>query len=97
LKGEGRPINHLEERCALLAALDCVDLVIAFDGPTAASLVAAVRPDIYVKGEDHDLDRLPEATTATRLGARLVSIPYLRAVSTTQIIERVLGMTSSVS
>jgi D-beta-D-heptose 7-phosphate kinase/D-beta-D-heptose 1-phosphate adenosyltransferase len=97
LKGEGRPIQQLEERCALLAALDCVDLVLAFDGPTASSLVEAVRPDIYVKGEDHDLERLPEATVARRLGARLVSVPHIRAVSTTQIIERVLGMSGSAS
>jgi D-beta-D-heptose 7-phosphate kinase/D-beta-D-heptose 1-phosphate adenosyltransferase len=95
LKGEGRPIQQLEERCALLAALDCVDLVLAFDGPTASSLVEAVRPDVYVKGEDHDLERLPEATVARRLGARLVSVPHIRAVSTTQIIERVLGMSGS--
>jgi D-beta-D-heptose 7-phosphate kinase/D-beta-D-heptose 1-phosphate adenosyltransferase len=97
LKGQGRPIHQLEERCALLAALDCVDLVIAFDGPTACNLVAAVRPDVYVKGEDHDLERVPEGTLARSLGARLVSIPHVRAVSTTQIIERVLGVTNVVS
>jgi D-beta-D-heptose 7-phosphate kinase/D-beta-D-heptose 1-phosphate adenosyltransferase len=91
LKGEGRPIHQLEERCALLAALDCVDLVVAFDGPTARSLVAAVRPDVYVKGEDHDLERVPEGIVATGVGARLVSIPRMHSVSTTQIIERVRG------
>ena len=92
LKGEGRPINDVEERVALLRALDCVDHVVVFEGPTASPLVAAVRPDVYVKGDDHDIERVPEAAAARQLGARLVSIPRARAVSTSQIIDRVLSV-----
>jgi D-beta-D-heptose 7-phosphate kinase/D-beta-D-heptose 1-phosphate adenosyltransferase len=91
LKGEGRPINNVEERRALLEALGCVDQVIVFDGPSAASVVRAVRPDVYVKGDDHEIERLPEAVLARQLGARLVSMPRVHAVSTTQIIDRVLA------
>jgi D-beta-D-heptose 7-phosphate kinase/D-beta-D-heptose 1-phosphate adenosyltransferase len=90
LKGPGRPINQVEERAAVLRALDCVDHVIVFEEPTASALVAAVRPDVYVKGDDHDVDRVPEATVARELGARLVSIPRVRSISTSQIIDRVL-------
>ncbi|MDQ6743744.1 MAG: PfkB family carbohydrate kinase [Candidatus Dormibacteraeota bacterium] len=92
LKGEGRPINHSDARRAVLQALDCVDHVVVFDGPTASGLLAAVRPDVYVKGDDHDMERVPEAGVARELGARLVTIPRAHAISTSQIIDRVLGV-----
>jgi D-beta-D-heptose 7-phosphate kinase/D-beta-D-heptose 1-phosphate adenosyltransferase len=90
LKGEGRPINGVDDRRAVLEALDCVDHVLVFDEPTASRLVEAVRPEVYVKGDDHDLDRVPEAAVARELGARLVSIPRARSISTSQIIDRVI-------
>jgi D-beta-D-heptose 7-phosphate kinase/D-beta-D-heptose 1-phosphate adenosyltransferase len=91
LKGEGRPINDAQERRAMLAALDCVDHVVVFEGLTASAVLAAVRPDVYVKGDDHDLEQLPEAAAAREVGARLVSVPRARRVSTSQIIDRVLS------
>jgi D-beta-D-heptose 7-phosphate kinase / D-beta-D-heptose 1-phosphate adenosyltransferase len=91
LKGEGRPINDVEERRALLEALDCVDLVLVFDGPNACNELAAVRPALFVKGDDHDIERVPERTVAREIGSRLVSIPHLHAVSTSLIINRVLS------
>jgi D-beta-D-heptose 7-phosphate kinase/D-beta-D-heptose 1-phosphate adenosyltransferase len=92
LKGEGRPINDVKEREGMLRALDCVDHVVVFGGPTAGSVVAAVRPDVYVKGDDHDIEAVPEAAAARELGAQLVSIPRARTVSTSQIIDRVLAV-----
>ncbi len=64
LKGEGRPVNALENRAAVLAALAAVDLVTAFDAPTPLELIAAVRPDVLVKGADY--------TEAQVVGAELV-------------------------
>jgi D-beta-D-heptose 7-phosphate kinase/D-beta-D-heptose 1-phosphate adenosyltransferase len=92
LKGEGRPIYDAEERRSMLEALDCVDRVLVFEGLTASAVVAAVRPDVYVKGDDHDLRRLPEAAAAREVGAQLVTIPRARSVSTSLIIDRVLSV-----
>ena len=52
LKGPGRPLTTLEDRAQVLAALSCVDHLVAFDEPTAAHLVELLRPDVYVKGGD---------------------------------------------
>jgi len=52
LKGDGRPVNRLEDRMALLAGLECVSLVTSFDEDTPLQLIQAVTPDVLVKGED---------------------------------------------
>lgn len=52
-KGPSRPLVTQDERAELLAALACVDYVTIFDEPTAEALVAALQPDIYVKGGDY--------------------------------------------
>ena len=53
LKGPRRPLVPQDERAAVLAALACVDYVTIFDEPTAAPLLAALRPAVYVKGADY--------------------------------------------
>ena len=53
LKGPRRPLVPEDERAAVLAALACVDYVTIFDEPTAAPLLAALRPAVYVKGADY--------------------------------------------
>ncbi len=60
IKGAGRPVNRVADRAAVLAALGTVDHVVAFDGHTPLALVEAIRPDVYVKGADHDVLSLPE-------------------------------------
>ncbi len=91
----GRPIVPQAERAELLAALACVDAVIIFDALTAESLVAALRPDVYVKGGDWGEPggrRPPEAGVAERYGGRVVYLPYVPARSTTRIIERIRAL-----
>jgi rfaE bifunctional protein nucleotidyltransferase chain/domain len=53
LKGPQRPLVAQDERAALLAALRCVDYVTIFEQPTAEALVAAIQPEVYVKGGDY--------------------------------------------
>lgn len=89
LKGAGRPINQLEDRAAVLAALSSVDHVIAFDEDTPIELVRAVRPHVFVKGGDYTLDRLPEAEVVRAQGGEIRILPYVRDRSTTSVIERV--------
>ena len=59
LKGKGRPVNPAPDRAEVLAGLRAVDHVVVFDEDTAEELVRRLQPDIYVKGGDYSLDRLP--------------------------------------
>ena len=64
-KGPARPLVAQDERAELLAALACVDYVVIFDEPTAEALVAALQPDIYVKGGDYRPDAATSPATPT--------------------------------
>ena len=89
IKGPKRPINQEDDRAAVLAALSCVDLVVLFDEATPASLIEAVRPDLFVKGGDYTLETLPEAPLVQSLGGEVKLLPFLDDRSTTGIIDRI--------
>jgi D-beta-D-heptose 7-phosphate kinase / D-beta-D-heptose 1-phosphate adenosyltransferase len=89
LKGAGRPINDLEDRAQVLAALSAVDHIVPFDETTPVELVRAVRPDVFVKGGDYTLERMPEAGLVQALGGVVRILPYVSDRSTSSIIERV--------
>lgn len=89
LKGASRPINTLDDRVRILAALSYIDHIIAFDGDTADEIIAAIRPDIFVKGGDYTRETLPEAGLVERLGGAVCILPYMEDRSTTGIIERI--------
>jgi len=89
LKGPDRPINTLEDRVEVLAALSCVDHLIPFDDDTPERLIEALRPDVFVKGGDYTRDRLPEAALVERLGGEVRILPFVADRSTTRIIERI--------
>lgn len=89
LKGPARPINNLEDRTKVLAALSYVDHVIAFDGDSPTDVIRAVRPDIYVKGGDYTRETLPEAPLIESLGGAVCILPYLQDRSTTGLIDRI--------
>lgn len=89
LKGSSRPINTLSDRVQVLAALSCIDHIIAFDDDTPCNLVRAVRPDVFVKGGDYTREMLPEAPIVEALGGTVQILPYLENRSTTSIIERI--------
>lgn len=91
----GRPIVGQDERAELLAALGCVDVVVIFDALTAEGLVAALRPNIYVKGGDWnrpDGPRPPEAALVEAYGGRIVYLPYIPDRSTSAIIARIRAL-----
>lgn len=88
LKGPGRPLVPAAERARLLAALKPVTAAIVFDADTAASLLRALQPDIYVKGGDYADKSLPERGTVEAYGGRVVLIDYLPGHSTSALIER---------
>ena len=90
LKGEKRPIVPQEERAQLLAALQCVDYVVVFEERTAEKLLAALRPEVYVKGGDWAIEDLPEAKVVAEYGIRVEILPQVPSRSTTDIIEIIL-------
>lgn len=89
LKGPGRPIHSLSDRVRVLAALECVDHVVPFNGDTASGLIEAIKPEIYAKGGNYDLNLLPEVPIVERLGGEIVLLPYMGESSTAGIIERI--------
>lgn len=91
LKGEDRPIVPEAERAGLLAALRSVDHVVLFDSESPRDLIELVRPDVYVKGGDYNVEMLPEAPLVQRLGGEVVLVDYVGGRSTTEIVERIRG------
>jgi D-beta-D-heptose 7-phosphate kinase/D-beta-D-heptose 1-phosphate adenosyltransferase len=89
LKGPERPVNPLDDRIEVLAALSCVDHIVAFDELTPVELVRAIRPDVFVKGGDYTREMLPEAPVVEQLGGTVHILPYVEDRSTTSIIERI--------
>ncbi|SCL44426.1 rfaE bifunctional protein, domain II [Micromonospora eburnea] len=89
LKGTDRPVNPVEDRTALLAALECVDHVVVFEEDSPAKLIEAVRPDVYVKGGDYPPEMVPEAPLVRRLGGQVRTLGYVPDRSTSAIIDRI--------
>jgi rfaE bifunctional protein nucleotidyltransferase chain/domain/rfaE bifunctional protein kinase chain/domain len=88
LKGPDRPLVGEDDRAAVLRALGCVDEVVLFDEDTPVEALERLQPDVFVKGADYDAATLPEAELMSRLGGRVVTVPYVAGRSTTALIER---------
>ena len=88
-KGEDRPINPLEDRLAVLAALACVDAATWFEEDTPEKLIGAVRPDVLVKGGDWPVERIVGAPQVLARGGRVLSIPFEHERSTTRLVEQI--------
>ena len=88
-KGDDRPVNRLEDRMALVAALECVSLVTWFDEDTPLQRILACRPDILVKGGDWPTDRIVGAKEVLARGGQVISIPFVHERSTTALLEKI--------
>ena len=88
LKGPERPINPGPDRARVLAALRAVDLVILFPEDTPYDLIAALRPDVLVKGADWAAGEIVGADLVTGWGGEVVRLPLLDGRSTTATVER---------
>jgi len=88
LKGEGRPVNPSADRAEVLAGLRAVDQVVVFDEDTAEEMVRQLQPDVYVKGGDYSLDRLPESSIVAAYGGRTVLVPMVEGRSTSNVIRK---------
>lgn len=90
-KGKDRPINRLEDRLAVLAALEAVTLVTWFDDDTPLDLILCCRPDVLVKGGDWTPERIVGAAEVGGWGGAVHAIPCLHERSTTAVVERIRG------
>ena len=89
VKGPGRPITPEDERAEILSALACVDAVVVFDEPTPHELIAALQPDILVKGADWAADAIVGRDVVEARGGRVVRIPIEAGHSTSALVERI--------
>ena len=90
-KGADRPINALQDRMAVVAALESVDAVTWFDEDTPAALIETCRPEVLVKGGDWAIERIVGATQTLARGGAVHSIPFEHERSTTRMLERIRG------
>ncbi|BAO43070.1 bifunctional D-glycero-beta-D-manno-heptose-7-phosphate kinase/D-glycero-beta-D-manno-heptose 1-phosphate adenylyltransferase HldE [Thiolapillus brandeum] len=89
LKGPERPVNPLENRMHVLAALGFVDWVVPFAEETPERLICRLQPDLLVKGGDNDPDRIPGAACVRKAGGEVKVLSYVDGVSTTSIVDSI--------
>ncbi|MCU7840369.1 MAG: bifunctional D-glycero-beta-D-manno-heptose-7-phosphate kinase/D-glycero-beta-D-manno-heptose 1-phosphate adenylyltransferase HldE [Candidatus Thiodiazotropha sp. (ex Troendleina suluensis)] len=87
LKGEGRPVNGVEQRMAVLAGLASVDWVVPFSEDTPKSLICAIKPDLLVKGGDYRPEQIAGYDCVVNNGGEVKVLEFLQGVSTTRILE----------
>ena len=88
LKGEGRPVQPVEARAEVLAALEAVDLVVVFDQDTPEELIAEVKPSVLVKGGDYTREQVVGREIVEALGGEVILVDLVPGHSTTRMVER---------
>ncbi len=94
LKGPERPLNPEQDRALVLAALACVDAVTLFDEDTPHALIAALLPDVLVKGADYRPEDVVGRTEVEAAGGRLVLIPFVHGRSTSGLVQKIRNVTT---
>ena len=87
LKGDSRPINSLDDRMAILAALGDVDWVVSFAEDTPQRLIEQLKPDVLVKGGDYAVNEIAGHESVIARGGEVLTLPFVDGVSTTGMIE----------
>jgi D-beta-D-heptose 7-phosphate kinase / D-beta-D-heptose 1-phosphate adenosyltransferase len=88
IKGEGRPVNMLADRAAVIAALESVDAVIGFDEDTPLEVIRRLLPDVLMKGADWTIDTVIGRDEVEAAGGRVVLIDLVEGHSTSRVIGR---------
>jgi D-beta-D-heptose 7-phosphate kinase/D-beta-D-heptose 1-phosphate adenosyltransferase len=89
MKGEGRPVYPLPDRMTILSELACVNYVVSFDEPTAHELIEAVRPDLFVKGGDYEVEQINEYDLLGTLGIECRVLAHRPGLGSTDIVDQV--------
>jgi rfaE bifunctional protein nucleotidyltransferase chain/domain len=91
-KGAGRPVNSLQDRMALLAALEAVSLVTSFDEDTPLQTILCCQPDVLVKGGDWPVPDIVGASETLERGGKVISIPFIHPHSTSQLVATIRSL-----
>ena len=91
LKGAGRPVIPAGERAEILASLECVDAVVVFEDLTPQKVIAALLPDVLVKGGDWPGNQIVGRAEVEAAGGRVVLVDTVPGYSTKEILKRIRG------
>jgi D-glycero-beta-D-manno-heptose 1-phosphate adenylyltransferase len=91
-KGSDRPINRLNDRLAVIAALESVSWVTWFTDDTPEKLIHQIRPDVLIKGGDWSVEKIVGGQWVTAQGGRVMSIPFEHEQSTTRMLDRIRSL-----
>ena len=89
LKGARRPVNALDHRLRMLAALGCVDWAVPFAEDTPERLICAVLPDVLVKGGDYTPEQIAGGDCVRRAGGEVKVLGFVEGHSTSRLIEKI--------
>jgi rfaE bifunctional protein nucleotidyltransferase chain/domain len=89
LKGPGRPVTPAQERAEILASLECVDSVLIFEDLTPQKVIAALLPDILVKGGDWPGNQIVGREEVEAAGGKVVLVDVVPGYSTTEILKKI--------
>jgi len=87
IKGSKRPIIGQSQRAAVLASLACVDYVVIFGESTPEKLIAAIKPDVLIKGADWKGKKVAGSRVVRSYGGKVQYIKYISSCSTTKLIK----------
>ncbi len=90
-KAPNRPINNEQARASVLAALASIDLIVLFDEGTPYELISFLKPDVLVKGNDYEVEKIVGYDVVTANGGKVITIPFLEGFSTTNLIKKILS------
>jgi D-glycero-beta-D-manno-heptose 1-phosphate adenylyltransferase len=90
-KAPNRPINNEQARASVLAALASVDLIVLFDDETPYELIKFLQPNILVKGDDYEVQKIVGYDVVTANGGKVITIPFLEGFSTTNLIKKIIS------
>lgn len=88
-KGDDRPINNLQNRLAVISALEAVDYVTYFDTDTPLDIILQIMPEVLVKGGDWSIEKIVGSKEVIANGGAVHSIPFLHETSTTKLVEKI--------
>jgi len=89
-KGDKRPINNWTNRAKVLEGLESVDYIVKFNEKTPVMILNKIKSHIHVKGGDYKKEDLPEYNTIIKNGGKIKIVKYIRGISTTNIIKKIL-------
>lgn len=88
LKGNSRPLNNVNDRCELLAALSSTSIIVVFEEDTPLNLIEILLPDILVKGGDYNAEEIVGYKTVLENGGDVLTLPFTKGYSSSAIIEK---------